>query len=352
MKKVTAISAMFFLLAMAGCDNELSNGQDDAETEGENEGLVEICDNGMDDDGDSLVDERDPDCQSDAGEDEDVVEEEEEEVPPGEICDNGIDDDGDGYVDETDPDCQEADADEDGDQDVVEDAVEDDSTEDVPPETEEDVVEDDAVEDVPVEDSSEDLVEDPPEDLTEEDAAEEEPMVECTPVDGELILAWNTNVSWIFDHIRAECWAQGEFGTLDYWHDGHCDIYDEELGCEPHIAWDQIGGTADAAETNAYQISIALAYPPCTKVWCNFVAFDIYDPDEVPDSGDEIIILQLYALGGYNPSTGLFSVENGILTAVSGTCTIAMSADPEPPGPEEDIGPSANFYGQAPECTP
>lgn len=48
----------------------------------------EICDNKIDDDGDGLIDENDPDCQF------------------SEICDNEIDDDGDGLVDENDPDCQ------------------------------------------------------------------------------------------------------------------------------------------------------------------------------------------------------------------------------------------------------
>ena len=50
----------------------------------------EICANGIDDDGDGLIDEADPDCQSS----------EEEE-----ICDNGIDDDADGLIDDADPDC-------------------------------------------------------------------------------------------------------------------------------------------------------------------------------------------------------------------------------------------------------
>lgn len=49
----------------------------------------EICNNGVDDDGDGLTDEEDPDC---SGRSE-------------EICDNGVDDDGDGLVDEEDPDC-------------------------------------------------------------------------------------------------------------------------------------------------------------------------------------------------------------------------------------------------------
>ncbi|MGA0175047.1 MAG: hypothetical protein ACO3NL_15590, partial [Phycisphaerales bacterium] len=56
--------------------------------------LVELCDNGIDDDGDGLIDCDDPDCKA----------------FPGcggaqEICDNGIDDDGDGLTDCQDPDC-------------------------------------------------------------------------------------------------------------------------------------------------------------------------------------------------------------------------------------------------------
>jgi hypothetical protein len=48
----------------------------------------EVCDNGADDDGDTLVDLNDPDC-----------------AAPPEICDNGVDDDGDTLVDLNDPDC-------------------------------------------------------------------------------------------------------------------------------------------------------------------------------------------------------------------------------------------------------
>ena len=54
---------------------------------------VEICNNGIDDDGDGLVDCADPDCSN---------------APIcnlAEICDNGIDDDGDGLIDCADPDC-------------------------------------------------------------------------------------------------------------------------------------------------------------------------------------------------------------------------------------------------------
>ncbi len=48
------------------------------------------CNNGLDDDGDTLIDDDDPDCA---------------EPPPPEVCDNGIDDDLDGLTDGDDPDC-------------------------------------------------------------------------------------------------------------------------------------------------------------------------------------------------------------------------------------------------------
>jgi len=60
--------------------------------------LLEICDNGVDDDGDTLVDCFDPDCTMAANCNTAITE----------ICDNGIDDDGDTYVDCDDPDCSSA----------------------------------------------------------------------------------------------------------------------------------------------------------------------------------------------------------------------------------------------------
>ncbi|MDY0000637.1 MAG: hypothetical protein RBU30_05025, partial [Polyangia bacterium] len=58
-------------------------------------GTEEICDNGIDDDGDGLVDCDDPGCAGEAG---CLVED----------CDNGVDDDGDNLVDCADPDCAQA----------------------------------------------------------------------------------------------------------------------------------------------------------------------------------------------------------------------------------------------------
>jgi hypothetical protein len=54
------------------------------------------CDNGVDDDGDGLIDGDDPDCQSPEG-------------PEAGNCSDGIDNDGDGFIDGDDPDCQSPD---------------------------------------------------------------------------------------------------------------------------------------------------------------------------------------------------------------------------------------------------
>ena len=53
---------------------------------------TERCDNGIDDDGDGFIDSEDSDC----------------DATPAEICDNGIDDDGDGLTDCEDSDCRAA----------------------------------------------------------------------------------------------------------------------------------------------------------------------------------------------------------------------------------------------------
>lgn len=57
----------------------------------------EDCYNGLDDDGDGLIDCDDPDCAEDPY-----------CLPPPENCANGIDDDGDGLIDCDDPDCKES----------------------------------------------------------------------------------------------------------------------------------------------------------------------------------------------------------------------------------------------------
>lgn len=55
---------------------------------------VEICNNGIDDDGDGFIDCEDFDCENSP----DCL---------TEICDNGIDDDGDGFIDCDDFDCND-----------------------------------------------------------------------------------------------------------------------------------------------------------------------------------------------------------------------------------------------------
>ncbi len=56
---------------------------------------AEVCDNGIDDDGDRRTDCQDPDCSAFPG----------CETPPAEICNNGLDDDGDVRIDCDDSDC-------------------------------------------------------------------------------------------------------------------------------------------------------------------------------------------------------------------------------------------------------
>jgi|GEM_PF-5710561 len=70
------------------------------------------CGDGVDNDGDGLIDCEDPDCECEEGEEEEEEEEEDAEdccdpdVDCVEICDNGKDDDCDGLTDCDDPDCE------------------------------------------------------------------------------------------------------------------------------------------------------------------------------------------------------------------------------------------------------
>ncbi len=82
-------------------------------------GLVPACRDGLDDDGDGLVDGLDPDCLDRDDDDESgatgAPREELPEVLPAAFagaaaCDNGVDDDGDGVADAADPDCLGGDA--------------------------------------------------------------------------------------------------------------------------------------------------------------------------------------------------------------------------------------------------
>lgn len=83
--------------AFSGCTTEPDPGTDP-------DAKQEICDNEIDDDGDGLIDCDDPDCADFAG----CTSEPDPGTDPDakqEICDNEIDDDGDGLVDCDDPDC-------------------------------------------------------------------------------------------------------------------------------------------------------------------------------------------------------------------------------------------------------
>lgn len=83
----------FLVMTEEICDDGIDNDDDglidceDPECDCEEE--IEICDDGIDNDGDGLIDAADPDCN------------------PGnlEICCDGIDNDGDGLIDSADPDC-------------------------------------------------------------------------------------------------------------------------------------------------------------------------------------------------------------------------------------------------------
>ncbi len=87
--------------AMAPFEVDCSNGIDDdgdglvdcddPDCQNSNSCLVEICDNGIDDDGDGFIDCADGECLG--------------ITACVEICDNGIDDDGDGFIDELDSQC-------------------------------------------------------------------------------------------------------------------------------------------------------------------------------------------------------------------------------------------------------
>lgn len=76
MSKAPARLTVVFAVVLAGCGSDGAANQ------------VEICDNGIDDDGDGFVDGVDFDC-----------------MQTEEQCSDGLDDDGDGDIDAADSDC-------------------------------------------------------------------------------------------------------------------------------------------------------------------------------------------------------------------------------------------------------
>ena len=85
-------------------DDDDSSGDDDDDGSGDDDSVTNVefdCTDGVDDDGDGLVDCADPDCAADpacSGDDD-------TSAGPAEDCTNGVDDDADGDVDCADPDC-------------------------------------------------------------------------------------------------------------------------------------------------------------------------------------------------------------------------------------------------------
>lgn len=76
--KFLFLIATIFLLSFSNCKKD----------EEQDIKKVEICNNGIDDDGDGFIDYDDLDC-----------------TETGDECNNGIDDDGDGFIDSEDSDC-------------------------------------------------------------------------------------------------------------------------------------------------------------------------------------------------------------------------------------------------------
>jgi hypothetical protein len=119
LKLVSAVTIFVILSSLVSNPVNVNGQSEDELTQG-----PEICDNGVDDDGDEFTDGEDSDCSLMSGEgkqeqqtsedeqqqDQKAVEEQQQkqepnEVPTVEICDNGLDDDGDGLVDNQDGDC-------------------------------------------------------------------------------------------------------------------------------------------------------------------------------------------------------------------------------------------------------
>lgn len=293
MKKIMILCAM--ALFVSACYKETEgNLSIDATLDTSPDGSGEICDNGVDDDGDTLADCGDPECASvcpDASTD--ASPDAEDDSPAEEICDNGVDDDGDGLADCGDiADC--------GDFPGCESDASTDALEDPAPDVDED----------PVADPVPDPDPDPSEDPVEEDLTAEE--VSCSPTPGEVTLTWTVPSGWIWDRLRAECWVLGTHGVPDSW----------------NSTWLDPMGTADAMVSDDTVISYTLSFAPGASAFCNFAAFDLND------TGDAIDLGPIYSVGSY--SGGSYTTS-GSVTASTDTCDRDITPDltvlPEGTGP-------------------
>jgi len=273
------------------------------------DGAVEICDNGVDDDGNGLADCGDPACASecpDASTDADP--DGDDDAPPVEICDNGVDDDGNGLADCGDPACADVCPDGDASEDAIEDPIPDaaeDSVADIPVDTAEDPSEDSVI-DTSL-DTSVDTGSDADTDTSVDTGTEEIPCVESP---GEIVLTWSVPGT-VYQELRAECWVRGtvpttppSYSTLDSWSSTWEDVIDwiATPSATPSDAWAR----------STYHVSHRLSYAPGVEAWCNFTAFNVVSGLK---SG------QVYALGVWPPGSGTCDVT-GTLTAISGTCDV------------------------------
>ncbi len=95
-RKLLFVMLLSLAFPLAACDDDSGNGD------------KEICDNGLDDDGDGFIDCVDQDCFSDSACSSNNVNNTNNNNLNPEVCDNGLDDDLDGFADCLDVDCAEA----------------------------------------------------------------------------------------------------------------------------------------------------------------------------------------------------------------------------------------------------
>jgi len=342
MKNFMMIFATVSTLILSGCYSrtlgDLEGDPTDSSTDTSEEGAG-VCDDGLDNDEDGLVDCRDTnggaeDCASDpvcadAGTDTigDGSEDDASDVPPEDLCTDGLDNDEDGLVDcrdtnggaedcSDDPACME-----DASEDAIEDASEDsfDAPADVPVDTSVDIPVDTGVDtsvdtgtdtsvdtgvdttvDIPV-DTSVDIGTDTSVDTGTDIGSD----TVCATTPGEVTLTWVYS-GYVWEELRAECWVEGTLSgsphTLDDWKATWQDIVDWSATPPPE--------PSDAWARDTFTVSLTLAYAPGAVAECNFTGFDIYNStSRIP---------QVYAVGRYLGST----TYEGTVTAASGTCDI------------------------------